>query len=153
MAGLRSRWRASPYRGVVASIASVGSTGSVGQGRLLPRLLAIADSRALVRALFLASAASSGILTFLGDERTVDEIGQRTECRRPDRLGAWLGVGVELGELRCRGGLYRVSGHRARALSGGDQVLVAHYRSMLEYQVGPYADIDQLLHVTWRRTR
>jgi SAM-dependent methyltransferase len=99
----------------------------------------------LVRALFLASAVSSGLLPHLHRERTLAEIVQRTGCRRPDRLQAWLGVGVDLGELRRRDDRYRARGHRARALSGGDELLAAHYRSMLEYQVGPYADLEHLL--------
>jgi 4-hydroxy-2,2'-bipyrrole-5-carbaldehyde O-methyltransferase len=129
--------RAWAYRGVVDTIR---------QGHPLTRALAIADSRTLVRALFLASAASTELLAYLREERTVPEIVQRTGSRRPDRLQAWLGVGADLGELRHRGDTYRVSGRRARALSSGDALLIAHYRSVLEYQVGPYAELDHLLH-------
>jgi SAM-dependent methyltransferase len=136
MAAGRRPVRAWSYRGVL---------GTLGQGRPLARALAIADSRALVRALFLASAVSSGLLPYLRRDRTFTEIAQRTGCRRPDRLQAWLGVGVDLGELRRRDDRYRARGHRARALSGGDELLAAHYRSMLEYQVGPYADLEHLL--------
>jgi SAM-dependent methyltransferase len=124
------------YRGMVETLK---------QGGAPARALAIADSRTLVRALFLASAVSSGVLEHLGDGPTLAEVVRRTGCRRPERLEAWLAVGTDLGELGCAGGRYRVRGRRARALSGGDGFLRAHYRSMLEYQVGPYADLAHLL--------
>jgi SAM-dependent methyltransferase len=122
-----------------------GMVGTARQGRLPARALAITDSRSLVRTLFLGSAARSGLLPYLGTERTMDELVEQTGCRRRDRLEAWLGVGVDLGELRRRGDQYGVVGLRARALAAGDRLLTAHYKSMLDYQVGPYADLDQLL--------
>ncbi len=122
-----------------------GMVGTARQGRLPARALAIGDSRSLVRTLFLASAARLGLLPYLRIERTMDELVERTGCRRIDRLQAWLGVGVDLGELRRRGGRYCVAGIRARALATGDGLLTAHYQSVLEYQVGPYAELDQLL--------
>jgi SAM-dependent methyltransferase len=126
----------SPYWGVL---------GTIRQGHPLARAQAIGDSRTLVRALFLASGASSGLLRQLGDGPDIDELVRRTGCRRPDRLQAWLGVGVDLGEVRLQGRHYRLRGRRARALGRGDALLEAHYRSMLEYQVGPYTDLEHLL--------
>ena len=73
------------------------------------------------------------------------ELAELTGAKRPDRLRAWLQVGVEVGELRMHDDRYIVDGRRARALSGGDEFLVAHYRSILDYQVGPYAELDSLL--------
>ena len=70
---------------------------------------------------------------------------RRIGCTRPERLRAWLDVGVELGELARRAGRYRVRGRRARAIAAGDPLLTAHYRSMLDYQTGPYAGLDGLL--------
>jgi SAM-dependent methyltransferase len=99
----------------------------------------------MVRALFLASAVQTGLLPYLRTARRFDDIAQRIDCRRSDRLHAWLGVGVDLGELGSHGETYRVIGRRGRALAEGDHLLVAHYRSMLEYQVGPYADLASLL--------
>jgi SAM-dependent methyltransferase len=122
-----------------------GALATVRQGHLAGRALAVADSRSFVRCLFLASALQSDLLAYLRTERALDEIGQHLACQRTDRLAAWLGVGSDLGELRRRGDRYRVAGRRARALAGGDELLSAHYRSMLEYQVGPYAEIDRLL--------
>jgi SAM-dependent methyltransferase len=69
----------------------------------------------------------------------------RTGCTRPDRLRAWLWIGAELGELSRREDDFGVRGRRARALADGDRLLSAHYRSMLEYQVGPYGSLDHLL--------
>ena len=125
--------------------ALLGMVETARQGRLPARALAIADSRSLVRALFLASATRADLLPYLRTERTLDELIERTGSRRPDRLRAWLGVGADLGELRRRRDRYRVVGIRGRALADGDGLLIAHYRSMLEYQIGPYAELQELL--------
>jgi SAM-dependent methyltransferase len=85
------------------------------------------------------------VLPYLRDSRRLTEIVHYTGCTRPDRLRAWLGIGTELGELDVIGERYRVRGRRSRALAGGDQLLVAHYRSMLEYQVGPYGSLEEFL--------
>jgi SAM-dependent methyltransferase len=103
------------------------------------------DSRSLVRCLFLSASIRYDLIGHLSTDRTARELADLTGVRRTDRLTAWLHVGVELGELRCRGDRYRVAGRRSRALAEGDELLVAHYRSMLEYQVGPYAELDTLL--------
>jgi len=123
-----------------------GLLGTARLGGFSVRALAIADSRSLVRALFLASAAETGILGHLSVPRRLDELAELTRARRLDRLEAWLGVGCELRELRlCGGERYAPRGRRARAIVAGEPLLVAHYRSMLEYQVGPYASLRRLL--------
>ena len=139
-------------RGVVRSkrltswgLALGGLAGVARQGKLSVRALAVLDSRSLVRTLFLSSAVRSELIRHLRAEHCADELADLVGVRRPDRLAAWLQVGVEVGELRKRDDRYRVAGHRARALAGGDEFLVAHYRSMLDYQVGPYAELDLLL--------
>jgi 4-hydroxy-2,2'-bipyrrole-5-carbaldehyde O-methyltransferase len=114
-------------------------------GHAPARALAIADSRALVRSLFLASAVRTGLLDALADGATFAEIAARVGCTRPERLRAWLEVGSELGEVARRSGRYRLRGIRARAIAGGDTLLDAHYRSMLDYQAGCYADLAGLL--------
>ena len=122
-----------------------GLIDTMRMGRVPARTLAVADSRSLVRSMFLASAAQIDLLPYLRGGRSVLEIVDHTGCTRPDRLRAWLWVGSELGELWRRGEEYGVRGRRSRALADGDQLLTAHYRSMLEYQVGPYGSLDQLL--------
>jgi SAM-dependent methyltransferase len=125
--------------------ALAGLTAVAGEGELWARALSVLDSRSLVRTLFLASAVRFELIGHLGRYRSAEELAELSGSRRPDRLRAWLQVGVDLGELRRRGDRYRVAGRRARALAGGDEFLVAHYRSMLDYQVGPYAELDVLL--------
>ena len=107
--------------------------------------LAVADSRRWVRACFLASAVQSGLLPAMRTGSTLAGLTSRTGATRVDRLESWLAVGEELGELRRRGDRYFVAGRRARALSGGSSLLEAHYRSMLEYQIGPYRELADLL--------
>jgi SAM-dependent methyltransferase len=115
-------------------------------GRVPARALAIADSRSLVRSMFLASAVRIGLLPFLRGGRDFSEIERHTGCSRPERLRAWLWIGSELRELSASGERYGIRGRRARALADGDRFLVAHYRSMLEYQIGPYGELDELFH-------
>jgi SAM-dependent methyltransferase len=122
-----------------------GALRAARAGHVAARALAVADSRALVRSLFLASAVRTGLLDWLGDGRGLAEIAARLDVVRLERLQAWLGVGTELGELAERGGRYRVRGRRARAIAAGDTLLRAHYRSMLDYQAGPYAELAALL--------
>ena len=122
-----------------------GLLRTVRAGHAPARALAIADSRALVRSLFLASATRTGLLDVLAGGATFAEIAARVGCTRPERLQAWLEVGTELGEIAWRSGRYRLHGIRARAIAGGDIVLDAHYRSMLDYQAGCYADLAGLL--------
>jgi SAM-dependent methyltransferase len=129
-----------PSRAQVRGVLRTARAGHVGA-----RALAVADSRALVRSLFLASAVRAGLLDWLGDGRGLAEIAGRLGVARLERLQAWLGVGTELGELAERGGRYRVRGRRARAIAAGDTLLRAHYRSMLDYQAGPYAELATLL--------
>ncbi len=114
-------------------------------GHAPARALAIADSRALVRSLFLASAIRTGLLDVLAGGASFAGIAARVGCTRPERLQAWLEVGTELGEIARRSGRYRLRGIRARAIAGGDIVLDAHYRSMIDYQAGCYADLAGLL--------
>ena len=114
-------------------------------GHAPARALAIADSRALVRSLFLASAIRTGLLDVLADGATFAELAAGIGCTRPERLQGWLEVGTELGEITQRSGRYRLRGIRARAIAGGDAMLSAHYRSMLDYQAGCYADLAGLL--------
>ena len=131
------RARGAQWRGVVDVLR---------MGRVPARALAIADSRALVRSLFLASAVRIDVLPFLRGGRQFSEIEHLTGCSRPERLRAWLWIGSELGELSVSVERFGIRGRRARALADGDRFLVAHYRSMLEYQIGPYGELDELLH-------
>jgi ubiquinone/menaquinone biosynthesis C-methylase UbiE len=110
--------------------------------------MAVADSRSFVRSLFLASLADIGFGADLQHPATLAKLVERSGCTRPDRLRAWLDVGVEVAELRQRAGSWSIRGRRARAIAAGDPLLCAHYRSMIEYQTGPYAQLASLLHGT-----
>jgi 4-hydroxy-2,2'-bipyrrole-5-carbaldehyde O-methyltransferase len=122
-----------------------GVVDSIRHGHGAAHALAVADSRSFVRSLFLASAVRLDVLGFLQTPRHITDIARRTGCERVDRLEAWLSVGVELRELGRRTDHYTTRGRRARALAGGDPLLTAHYRSMLDYQAGPYDELDVLL--------
>jgi 4-hydroxy-2,2'-bipyrrole-5-carbaldehyde O-methyltransferase len=114
-------------------------------GHAAARALAITDSRAVVRSLFLSSMIRAGLVDDLNRGARFAEIAAITNSVRRERLQAWLDIGTELGEITQRRGVYRIRGRRARAIAAGDMVLRAHYRSILDYQVGPYADLEALL--------
>jgi len=122
-----------------------GLVDTIKMGRVPARALAIADSRSLVRSMFLASAVQIELLPYLRSGRPFSAIVDHTGCTRPDRLRAWLWIGSELGELSRQGEVFGVRGRRSRAIADGDRLLTAHYRSMLEYQVGPYGSLEELL--------
>jgi len=144
---LATRVRAAGAGRIVRPVASraLGLVGALKGPHAVATVLAVADSRRFVRACFLASAVRSGLLPFMRTGCAFHELGERSGSARPDRLEAWLAVGVELGEIRRRGDRYVAAGRRARMLSGGNALLASHYRSMLEYQLGPYADLSDLL--------
>jgi 4-hydroxy-2,2'-bipyrrole-5-carbaldehyde O-methyltransferase len=144
---LATRLRAAGAGRVVRSAASrvLAVAGALKGRRGVATALAIADSRRFVRACFLSSAVSSGLLPSMRTPCAFGELVARSRAARPDRLEAWLAVGVELGELGRRGDRYVAAGRRARMLSGRDPLLASHYRSMLEYQLGPYAELADLL--------
>jgi SAM-dependent methyltransferase len=119
--------------------------GVLRSGHATARALSIGDSRSFVRSQFLAAAVRVDLLPLLETPRALDEIAEHLGAQRSDRLEGFLAVGTELGELRCADGRYRLRGRRARAIGGGDELLTAHYRSMLDYQTSPYAELSALL--------
>jgi len=121
-----------------------GLVGVARSGNAVGRALSVTDSRAFVRTQFLAAAARMGVLSSLQSPHPLDDITRHVGSSRPDRLEAFLQVGVELGELKQGRGGYVARGRRARAIAR-DPLLTAHYRSMLDYQTGPYARLDELL--------
>ena len=122
-----------------------GIVDTVRLGHSRARMLSVADSRAVVRSLFLSSSTRIDLLPYLAPGREFGEILRHTGSTHPERLRAWLQVGVELGELDVRDDRYVVRGRRARSIATGDQVLTAHYRSILDYQGGPYHDLHELI--------
>jgi protein-L-isoaspartate O-methyltransferase len=116
------------------------------EGGLRARAFAVAESRSLVRTLFLSSLARTEPLACaLRTPVTLDDLSAAVSASRSDRLRAWLDVGVAVGELRHRDETWVAKGTRAKAITRGDRLLCAHYRSMLEYQAGPYEELSGLL--------
>jgi 4-hydroxy-2,2'-bipyrrole-5-carbaldehyde O-methyltransferase len=121
-----------------------GILGVARSGNAVARALSVKDSRTFVRTQFLAAAVRIGVLPYLESSHSLEDVARRLGSFRPDRLEAFLRVGVELGELKEGRGGYVARGRRARAIAR-DPLLTAHYRSMLDYQTSPYARLDDLL--------
>ena len=94
-----------------------GLVDTVRMGRVPARALAIADSRSLVRSMFLASAVQIELLPYLRSGRPFSAIVDHTGCTRPDRLRAWLWIGSELGELSRQGEVFGVRGRETFVFS------------------------------------
>lgn len=109
----------------------------------MAQFLLMRDVRSLVRVQFLHSAVDSGLLMALRTPRTSDELARDLGVTRPDILGVLLDIGVTLKELSVRGGRYRLSGRRARALAGdaGDH-LAAMIDEMVTYHASVYRDLS-----------
>ena len=120
--GLRSERSASAPRSPDAPCRApraLGLVGAFGGRHAVATMLAIAR-QPQVRAGMLPGfgGSQSGLLPFMKPARAPAELCAESGSARPDRLEAWLAVGVELGELGRRGDRYVVAGRRARALCG-----------------------------------
>jgi SAM-dependent methyltransferase len=112
----------------------------------LPDLLRFArDLQTLVRVQFLYAAIDSGLLAALKTPATKDDLIRKLGARRPELLEALLNVGISVGELSCRDGVYRVKGKRSLAVTGekGDP-LAALYQAGLNHHNSSY------LNLAWR---
>lgn len=126
-------------------LADTASAATIlGDVRAAPaRLAAYRDGRRAVRLAFLAGAAAHGYLAHMPASRA--ELATRCGATRPDRLDAWVRVGLALGELREVDGDIVVVGHRALAIAAGDLVVTPFYRSIAEYYFGPHQELDALI--------
>jgi len=104
------------------------------------------DWKTLLRMHFLYAAADSGLLSALSSPRSREELLRELEVRRPDLLDALLDLGVSLGELSERHGLYRVTGSRSRALgSDRNDALAAMIEANLTYYNDAFRDFSHRL--------
>ncbi len=134
-AGLMARW-SERTRGVL---------GAVRAGNASARALSVADSRSFVRSQFLAAAVRVDLLPFLQAARSTAEIAEHLGSRRADRLAKLPGRRGRARRARSGRRPLPRGGRRARAIAGGDALLTAHYRSMLDYQTSPYVELASLL--------
>ena len=109
----------------------------------LPDLLRFArDVQTLIRVQFLYAAIDSGLLAALKTPATKDDLVRKLDARRPELLEALLNVGVSVGELSCRNGVYRVKGKRSLAVTAesGDPV-AALYQASLNHHNSSYLNL------------
>ena len=122
--------------GAITKVMGSAATASV-------RALAYADGRRAIRLAFLAGAASNEVLKNL--PATLSELVLRCGAERPDRLEAWLRVGLELSELGLDGDRWIVTGRRARAIAADDPFVAPFYRSVAEYHFGAHLELSELI--------
>jgi len=105
------------------------------------------DVQTLIRIQFLYAAIESGLLAALNTPSTKDDLVQKLDAKRPELLEALLNVGLSLGELSCRDGVYRVKGKRSLAVTGekGDP-LAALVQASLNHYNSSYVNLTSRLH-------
>lgn len=105
------------------------------------------DVPTLIRIQFLYAAIDSGLLAALKTPATKDELASKLDARRPELLDALLNVGVSVGELACRNGVYRVKGKRSLALRDEkNDPLVAFVQASLKYYNSSYLNLASAMH-------
>jgi len=104
------------------------------------------DWKTLLRLHFLLAAVDSGLLVALSRTRSREELLLDLEVRRPELLDALLDLGVRLGELSEKHGLYRMIGSRSRAL-GTEQndALAAMVEANLTYYNDAFREFSRRL--------
>jgi len=105
------------------------------------------DVQTLIRMQFLYAALESGLLAALKTPSTKDDLVQKLDARHPELLEALLNVGLSLGELSCRNGIYRVKGKRSLAVTGekGDP-LAALVQASLNHYNSSYLNLASRMH-------
>ena len=97
------------------------------------------DVHSFVRLHFLYSALDCGLLRALKTPASQHELTEKLAVKRPELLEAFLKLGVSLGELSLKNGVYRLEGKLSMALVGpnGDP-LEATIEEMLSYHASVY---------------
>jgi SAM-dependent methyltransferase len=105
------------------------------------------DAQTLIRIQFLYAAIDSGLLAALRTPSTKDELVQKLDAKRPELLEALLNVGISVGELSCRNGVFRVKGSRSLALTRekGDP-LAALFQAGLNHHNSSYLNLASRMH-------
>src|SRR5512136_1486733 len=105
------------------------------------------DVQTLIRIQFLYAAIDSGLLAALKTPATKDDLVRKLDARRPELLEALLNVGISVGELSCRNGVYRVKGKRSLAVTGdkGDP-LAALVQVSLNHHNASYLNLAARMH-------
>jgi 4-hydroxy-2,2'-bipyrrole-5-carbaldehyde O-methyltransferase len=110
------------------------------------RLRIAQDLRAFIRVHFLFSAQHTGLMTALSEPARKEDLIKRLGIERQDLFQLLLDLGVSLGELDKAGERYRLKGGRSRALSGGDQeVLAALLDEFVLYHASVYRHLPERL--------
>ena len=97
----------------------IASVVSLLRGGLLPALVALGPMRQAQRIAFLAGAGRAGVLARLHEgPATRAELAALLGAGNDpdDALGAWLSIGVQLGDLSLRSGRYGLRSRLARRL-------------------------------------
>ena len=109
---------------------------------LLAQGLVLRDLQSFVRVHFLYAAASTGLLRALRRPTSTRDLVHDLHVKRPNLLEGLLALGVALGELSVRDGVYRLRGVRSKALVGkrGDP-LVATIEEYATYHSSVYREL------------
>lgn len=121
----------------------IGALAVLRQKQVGARTLATMDARSFTRTCFLSSIADLGVHKLLPASR--DDIATALGITEPDRLNAWLNLGVALKELEDRNGQLSAKGRRLKAMTKNDRPLIHHYQSFPHFQAPTFANLGPLL--------
>src|SRR5438552_13712185 len=99
----------------------------------------LGDMKSFLRVHFLYAAIESGLLEALKTPRSKAELVRKLGVERPELLEALLRMGVSLGELSAKEGVYRIRGGYARAIAAKDgDALAAVIQEYVSYHGSVY---------------
>lgn len=111
--------------------------------RIASKLALLGDLNGLSRLHFLRAAADLGLLKVLKTPSRLEDIARQLGAERTELLDGLLDLGVSVGELTGRDGVYGLKGKRARLLADEDaDAYAAYLQEALSYHGSVYEALD-----------
>lgn len=110
--------------------------------KLWTQLSLMNDSKGYLRLHYLYSAIESGLLDALVVPTSKEALVEKLQVQRPELLETMLNLGISIGELSVKKGLYRITGKRSKTLSSSENdPLVAIVQEYITYYGSVYRNL------------
>jgi 4-hydroxy-2,2'-bipyrrole-5-carbaldehyde O-methyltransferase len=111
---------------------------------LASKLALLKELTTLSRLHFLYAAVDTGLLKLLRSPASAGYVAQKLGAKRLDLLDALLDLGVAVGELSLRGGLYGLKGRQAKALADErSDAFAAYLQEAISYHGSVYLELGR----------